>query len=138
MADRLRQTGPWVEEKQHEPSDARVGKVLAAAGALLIIIIIVLGILWGFTLFFSDNYGPLSLATPTEPQTVPPPPRLQVSPPQDLQTLQKKYQSILHSYAWVDRDKGIVRIPIERAMELLAQEESEKGETAEGKQEENP
>jgi DNA-binding GntR family transcriptional regulator len=29
--------------------------------------------------------------------------------------------AILHSYGWVDRDAGIVRIPIERAIEILAE-----------------
>ena len=28
---------------------------------------------------------------------------------------------ILHSYGWIDEKKGVVRIPIERAMELTAQ-----------------
>jgi len=27
----------------------------------------------------------------------------------------------LHQYAWVDPDKGIVKIPIDRAMDLIAQ-----------------
>ncbi len=30
-------------------------------------------------------------------------------------------EKILHSYGWIDQQKGIVRIPIERAMELTAQ-----------------
>jgi hypothetical protein len=33
----------------------------------------------------------------------------------------------LASYGWVDREKGVVRIPIERAMELLVNEAKEKG-----------
>lgn len=32
----------------------------------------------------------------------------------------------LKTYAWVDRPKGVVRIPIERAMELLADEAAKK------------
>lgn len=37
----------------------------------------------------------------------------------DLRTLEDR---LLHSYGYVDREAGKVRIPIERAMELLAQE----------------
>jgi hypothetical protein len=30
-------------------------------------------------------------------------------------------EQTLHSYAWVDKDAGTVRIPIDRAMQLIAQ-----------------
>ena len=30
-------------------------------------------------------------------------------------------EQTLHSYGWVDQQAGVVRIPIDRAMELLAQ-----------------
>jgi hypothetical protein len=32
-------------------------------------------------------------------------------------------ERVLHGYAWVDREKGIVRIPIEQAMEILAEKQ---------------
>src|SRR5438876_9527044 len=40
---------------------------------------------------------------------------------QRLETLKKvqaEANTELHSYAWVDKNKGVVRIPIDRAMEL--------------------
>ena len=52
----------------------------------------------------------------------PPEPRLQVSPETDLASLRAGEQRILTSFAWVDRDSGRIRIPIERAMALLAAE----------------
>jgi len=55
-------------------------------------------------------------------QTAPPEPRLQTSPALDLKTLRDAEDAHLHSYAWVDRKAGAVRIPIERAMELVAKE----------------
>ena len=51
----------------------------------------------------------------------PPEPRLQTSPIEDLKALRARDDAALHHYAWVDRDAGVVRIPIERAIELLAQ-----------------
>jgi hypothetical protein len=57
--------------------------------------------------------GPLA-----EPERQPPLPRLQLNPPQDLRALRAAEDAVLHSYAWVDRAAGVVRIPIERAMEL--------------------
>ncbi|HSW51525.1 MAG TPA: hypothetical protein VLH09_15165 [Bryobacteraceae bacterium] len=39
-----------------------------------------------------------------------------------LNTLRAREDEELHSYRYVDRDKGLVRLPIERAMSLLAAE----------------
>ena len=46
---------------------------------------------------------------------------------EDLLDLHAREDSELHSYRYLDRTKGTVRVPIERAMELLA------GEYAEGR-----
>jgi hypothetical protein len=48
-------------------------------------------------------------------------PGIQVNPPADLATLHVEENTVLDGYAWVDREHGIVRIPIARAMELLVQ-----------------
>ena len=39
-----------------------------------------------------------------------------------LQAFIQGKEKPLHQYAWVDRERGIVRIPIERAMQLLVEE----------------
>lgn len=49
----------------------------------------------------------------------PPEPRLQVDPKKDLVVHRAAEDKILGRLAWVDRDAGIVQVPIERAMELL-------------------
>jgi hypothetical protein len=51
---------------------------------------------------------------------LPPDPRLQSAPIKDLEELRAAEDEILTGYGWVDREQGIVRIPIERAMDLLA------------------
>jgi len=51
----------------------------------------------------------------------PPSPRLQVDPEIDLETLRAQEDAILGSYAWVDKEQGIVRIPVEKAMRLVAE-----------------
>jgi hypothetical protein len=50
----------------------------------------------------------------------PPEPRLQTDPLLDLQKLRARDAERLSTYAWVDRDAGVVQLPIERAIELLA------------------
>jgi len=52
---------------------------------------------------------------------LPPSPRLQVNPTRDLAEYRAEQEEILASYGWVDRNAGIVRIPIERAMDLVAE-----------------
>ncbi len=53
--------------------------------------------------------------------TLPPEPRLEAEPGQQLQELRSVEDQILHSYGWVDQKAGIVHIPIDRAMDILAQ-----------------
>jgi len=49
-------------------------------------------------------------------------PRLAVHPRDDLARFRGAEEDVLHGYAWIDRDHGVVRIPIERAMEILAKQ----------------
>ncbi len=49
--------------------------------------------------------------------SAPPPPRTRVHAP--LEELRAAEDAVLHSYGWVDRPAEIVRMPIERAMEVL-------------------
>ncbi len=53
---------------------------------------------------------------------MPPEPRLQESPRQDLKAMRKSEDWQLTHYSWVDKSKGIVAIPIERAIDILAQQ----------------
>ena len=60
--------------------------------------------------------GPALIDTEQLPLTGP---RLQADPERDLRELQAADQAVLTSYGWVDRDAGRVRVPIERAMDLI-------------------
>jgi hypothetical protein len=48
-------------------------------------------------------------------------PRLQISAPVDLEKFRAQKEAELESYGWVNKTSGIVRVPIDRAMELLLQ-----------------
>ncbi|WP_040547448.1 hypothetical protein [Pedosphaera parvula] len=50
-----------------------------------------------------------------------PEPHLQISPTTDLEHFRDRENIELQSYGWVDKKAGIVRIPIDRAMDLLLQ-----------------
>ncbi len=49
-------------------------------------------------------------------------PALQAHPASDLAAYRAEKERVLESYGWVDREHGIVRIPIERAMALYVQQ----------------
>ena len=48
-------------------------------------------------------------------------PLLQVKPEEDLRWMREHNTLDLDSYGWVDRPRGVVRMPVERAMELIAE-----------------
>src|SRR5262249_46144211 len=63
----------------------------------------------------------VSPLAPAESQG-PPEPRLVVKEHADLVSVLKGEEEILDTYGWVGKERGIVRVPIARAMELLAKE----------------
>ncbi len=65
----------------------------------------------------------------THEQRLPPEPRLQTNPREDLADLRRAEERVLDSYGWVDKDAGVVRIPIDDAMRLTV----ERGLPARGK-----
>jgi len=50
-----------------------------------------------------------------------PAPREQPNPLVDLQALRASEEAELNSYGWIDKSTGVVRIPIDRAIDLLTQ-----------------
>jgi hypothetical protein len=49
----------------------------------------------------------------------PAPPRLQTDPRSDLDRLRAYEREQLQSFGWADRPRGLARIPIDRAMQVL-------------------
>ena len=104
----------------HELSDAEA-RPLAYAGLILAVILILIGIGMAGTFYFfakEQKLGPP--ATPFEQvRTLPPMPRLQVDPKMELKEYRDGQRDILNSYSWVDQAGGVVRIPVDRAMDLV-------------------
>jgi hypothetical protein len=96
-----------------------VGWFSAGLIATVVLSGILMGLLFSFLLRW---YPPGRRALPAELRYEEVPnPKLDVSPQLDLQQMKAREDSILNSYGWVDRNAGVVRIPIARAMELLAE-----------------
>jgi hypothetical protein len=64
---------------------------------------------------------PLAPAVAASLQRTPPEPRLEALPLVPRRKLRAEEDAILTSYAWVDKPGGFVRIPVDRAMELIVE-----------------
>jgi len=105
---------------RHEMTDASIsGLVKFGISMALLIFVVMVAMIWVFKYFSAtQQLGPP--ASPFEEiQALPPNPRLQVHPTLELKELLKGEREKLNSYGWVDQKDGIVRIPIDRAMDLL-------------------
>lgn len=104
-------------DRRHE-SDIRHARPIWIAAAIFVVALAAVHVAVWFVLLGYQNVLPdRSAAIPPALTT----PSLQhwTHPQQDLAQLQAQQRARLQGYAWVDRQSGIVRIPLERAMELL-------------------
>ncbi|HYL47537.1 MAG TPA: hypothetical protein VEU52_10955 [Candidatus Limnocylindrales bacterium] len=104
----------------YERSDASPKSLLKfGIGLFLILVACILGMRWMFFYFAKvQQLGPP--ASPFEnARVLPPQPRLQVHPRLDLEKYLDAENRTLTTYGWVDKQNGVVRIPVDRAMELL-------------------
>jgi hypothetical protein len=98
----------------HEPADIGRGFIGGAFGLLLVsLAVVTLGVLWLFPLPGTDR----TLHTPLP---VYPEPRLQPNPRQEMQRFLAAEQAELAIYGWIDKAHGVVRIPIDVAMDKVA------------------
>lgn len=106
----------------HELSDIQPKNIALFGAALAAMIAAVAVAAYGLFGFFNTSITktrpvPSPLSYSREPT---PAPRLSQRPGDELNAMRAEENKILASYDWVDRDHGVVRIPIERAIEILA------------------
>ncbi len=109
----------------HEESDLNV-RALAPLGIGLVAALALVFVVVSLTLTVFTGQAPELTLPPrgieisaNTPAALPPEPRLQAVPGEELRALRAAEEGLLHRYDWVDRKAGVVRIPIARAMELL-------------------
>ncbi len=107
----------------YEQRDMSVRAVGTFFGGLIVAVVVVLLLMaWLFSYFAARearrDVQPSPLAAARQ---LPPEPRLQVNPQRDLKAMRAEEDAVLKSYGWVDQKAGVVRIPIDRAMNLLLQ-----------------
>jgi len=109
----------------HEPTDADSRSITQFGIGLTFFLIVSQLVLWWVFSSFSKREQRLSPPVPaiirTQALHEPPEPRLQANPQLDLRKMRQEEDEVLNHYGWVDRDRGIVRLPIERALDIAAQ-----------------
>ncbi len=103
----------------HETTDVNVWAVGKFAIGLVIVCVVSIALLFGLLKFFQSREE-TSVANTVEPTKLFPEPQLQKTPIADLKAIRAQEDKLLNGYAWVDQPKGVVRIPVERAIEVLA------------------
>ena len=112
-------------EVHHETTDVNFGAIVAFGGGMIIVGVGISFLVWLLFGYFTSRE---ELRVPPEyPLAVwqgdrlPPEPRLQTSPREDLRELRAGEDALLDGYGWVDKNAGIVRIPIDEAIRLTLQ-----------------
>lgn len=112
-----------LEIGNHEPDEIAFAGILKVGAVLTAVTIfsyvVVLGVYWLF-----DRQATANEPAPAYPMAVgladrlPPAPRLQTEPKEELRVLRQHQRELLEGFAWVDKNGGVVRIPVEQAMKL--------------------
>lgn len=95
----------------YEKRDVNVKKLLLWGIAGVVIIVISLVAITEYFSFIKEDYYFQAVEKPRS---------------QELMDLRERENKELNSYELIDKEKGIYRIPIQRAMELMAEENSKK------------
>ena len=111
---------PHAGHAGHETTDINVWAVGKFAIGLVVVCVVSIVLLFGLLKFFQSREE-TSVANTVEPTKLFPEPQLQKTPIVDLKTIRAEEDKLLNGYAWVDAPKGVVRIPLDRAIEVLAQ-----------------
>jgi len=110
-----------------ERTDVNASALLKAGFVILLVTIATVFFLyWLYFVFVRQEAArqpPPPILKAQEGVLTPPAPLLQPSPPVDLAGFRAQEDAILNGYGWVDKEKKIVRVPIDEAMRLLAQRE---------------
>ena len=109
----------------HEETDADIAPLVKFAVFLTVLTLVTAALTAGFYKFLdsreqAEKAPRYPLAQGVE-RPLPPAPRLQTYPFDDVKDLRREEARLLEHYSWIDKNAGTVRIPVSRAIELLAE-----------------
>ena len=115
---------PTTEEHVHEETDVAIRPLaiflISLVVALGLVAVLMIGMFNWYLSTTNVQSDVIPVITPPEEEFTAPP--LQVSARQDLQLFRAKEDQQLRSTEWVDRQQGIVRIPIYEAIRIVSEQ----------------
>ena len=106
----------------HELRDFGVLVLMAALGAIgALVLVVSLAMALLLDALAARDADRLPPAAPPAAAPTPPQPSLEVDSGALLGELRTAEDALLDGYGWIDREQGRVRIPIERAMQIIAE-----------------
>jgi hypothetical protein len=126
MSEHDLEYGPNPPGAKYEHTDIDVNVGYKFALWLSVAMLISVGIVYGTFWFFEGRERAASEVAQKYPlavgqQKAPPAPNLQTQPFKDVYELRHAENEKLTSYGWVDKEGGVARIPVDRAMEVMLQ-----------------
>src|SRR6185503_2733773 len=109
------------QEVRHEESDVNVRAIFAFCAGLVAVGIAVHFAVWLMFQYLTGREAaraPIAYPLAAGQNRVPPEPRLQTNPREDLRAVRAREDEILTTYARVDKNSGVVRVPIDEAMRI--------------------
>lgn len=115
---------PDVIKAGHEIGDIPLKPVFNFLIGLTLLSVVSFAIVYGVFLFFAA-YKARTSAKPTpmaarQAGQLPPQPRLQVDALKEWVVFKAEQDSLVATYGWVDKGRGLVRLPQDRALEIMA------------------
>jgi hypothetical protein len=124
--DHLHTTPPSHGELNHETTDVSLTGITRIAIVSLLVIVAILGFVYVFEkglahVLTEDRPMPAMSERKPGVDRIPKAPLVITDEPGTLRQLRTEEEKVLNHYAWIDKGQGVVRVPIARALELVAQ-----------------
>ncbi len=110
----------------YEHKDVNVKSIAWFGVGLLTLTIVAMVLVWVLLASLdnsrTDATSPSALMVPPEPRLQPNPVDQSISQAELLQQETARQEKLLNSYGWVDKEAGMVHMPIDEAMKLTVEE----------------
>jgi hypothetical protein len=126
MSDAHDPNTPKAHAPETESFDREINvRAIVLSGIALVVVSVVASLLMWWLLKGFERYDEkrdvrLSPIEKAHPQAPPPAPVLQTDPVTDMTAMREREERELNQAAWVDRQQGLVRLPVADAIDVVA------------------
>lgn len=96
-----------------EPDSTNPKLLLGVAGAVLLLLVVAFGMIFWFYKAEVPRHGAIVPKRPPSPDLI-------QDETEQLHRVEREQRARLQGYRWVDHDNGLIAIPIEEAMRMIA------------------